>query len=701
MGGGDDVSDVVGRSEGFSIGAKTCQAALAPAATCTVEVAFQPGTAGTRSGRLTLSDGTNASGSARLLGTGLEPATLSLLPATGSSADYGSVVVGANLVRTFSVTNSGQSAAQMLSITLTGAQAAAFTVVAPSAMDCVVGGLVAAGASCTVQVRLSPTAGAQSASLGVEGMPGGQVTLPLRGKGLRPAALASTTPSHDFGGVQNGASQPFAWVITNGGDESTGVLSVTLPVNFGAASDACTGQRLGAAQSCTVGVKMMANSVSLPGTGTPGGMVSLDVMGAPMFRLTIASTGGGVVQTDDGRLMNCGATTCSALYAPSVTVTVLAVNQNGSNLRFIGWSNDSNYADSCSSGGATCSFALYGSTTLVAEFKRTQGNLIFVSSTTVSAGSGLSAFDQRCNALASAAGINNAAGNSFVAWASTASIPLSTRWTATGGLERIDGRPFALSRAELFAGRVINPNNLDDTGARLSALSVIWTGTNDDGSASAANCRAWTSTQVAASGLTGRAEGGPGLWTSLVDQGCADPSFRIACVQNGSNTTLVNPAPPANAKIAYRTGPVARPNSRAAADSVCAANKPPAFSGRTFVALIATAGTTAARRIDQQATYYRFDGARPGRGADLSLGKLESGLWTRVDGVSETGSVSVWTGADSVSALGTSASTCGDWTSPAGTVVLGQANYSDALFFGYGNPVAGCAGAHALYCIEP
>lgn len=81
-------------------------------------------------------------------------------------------------------------------------------------------------------------------------------------------------------------------------------------------------------------------------------------------------------------------------------------------------------------------------------------------------------------------------------------------------------------------------------------------------------------------------------------------------------------------------------------------------------------------------------------------GRLETGVWTFADGSLQISGTNVWAGANDLSALGTNATTCNDWTSATGTVALGNSGYANLYFFGT-SETAGCSGTAALYCVEP
>src|SRR5207245_702397 len=112
-------------------------------------VTFTPAASGARSGAVTITD--NASGSpqtANLTGTGVASA-VSLAPA---SVAFGSQQVGStSAAQAVTLTNTGNAALAITSIAVTGANGGDFA----QTNNC--GTLVAAAASCTINVTFTPT----------------------------------------------------------------------------------------------------------------------------------------------------------------------------------------------------------------------------------------------------------------------------------------------------------------------------------------------------------------------------------------------------------------------------------------------------------------------------------------------------------------------------------------------------------------
>ena len=145
----------------FTITGNTCPATIASGASCSVTVAFAPGTAGTRTASLTFtSNGTGSPQSVALSGTG--QALTRMLDVSPSSLKFGTVNLGSTSSgKTVTVTSSGTGAATLSSISLTGADPGDFTITGNTCPA-----TIASGASCLVTVAFAPgTAGTRTASL--------------------------------------------------------------------------------------------------------------------------------------------------------------------------------------------------------------------------------------------------------------------------------------------------------------------------------------------------------------------------------------------------------------------------------------------------------------------------------------------------------------------------------------------------------
>ena len=137
----------------FAISGNTCNASLPTGASCAIQVLFQPTSVGPQNATLTVSaasGGTVSSATAALTGTGITNTTLVIGPA---GRDFGTVTVDTiGPTQALTVTNVGSSATLgPISTSLMGTQ---FVMAAGGTCN---GAVLAAGATCTVQVTFMPT----------------------------------------------------------------------------------------------------------------------------------------------------------------------------------------------------------------------------------------------------------------------------------------------------------------------------------------------------------------------------------------------------------------------------------------------------------------------------------------------------------------------------------------------------------------
>jgi Abnormal spindle-like microcephaly-assoc'd, ASPM-SPD-2-Hydin len=212
----------------FIIATNTCSGVLAGLATCTVAVAYKPTAAGTVTATLTATDATVGStpATAALNGTAVSAAILAI---TGTQ-DLGSVTVGqGGTPSTFTFTNSGGAASDLVAIGVTDAQ---FTI----GNDLCSGLALAAGTACTVTVIFTPaSAGLKTTVLTARSGATVAAQKQIQGTGVvvRVAALSMSPPTLDFGtiGVSTTAG-PHTFTVTNTGGTATGTLATTLLDNL-------------------------------------------------------------------------------------------------------------------------------------------------------------------------------------------------------------------------------------------------------------------------------------------------------------------------------------------------------------------------------------------------------------------------------------------------------------------------------------
>ncbi len=234
---------------------------------------------------------------------------------------------------------------------------------------------------------------------------------------------------------------------------------------------------------------------------TPTPVCSLE-----MVSVTIAKSvyGTGTVASIYDSGINCGSacTGTVASYAYGSTIYLSATPDSGQT--FLGWSystpNGTTSIATCT-GLGTCSFAITstnitGTTgpTVTANFSRPP-NYMFTTSTVQQAywaGYGLAGADALCNQLAAKSTIPAVAAGTYVAWLSSTSVNLLSRLGSASGWVRPDGMPVLNTVADIINGKVFYPPRLDENGTDLGADQMVFTNTNQDGTA--------TSTTAASNG---------------------------------------------------------------------------------------------------------------------------------------------------------------------------------------------------------
>jgi len=323
----------------FVVGADTCAGqTLAPSASCTVSVQFQPATAGAKLATLTVTGTPGGAAAAPLSGTSLASPQLGILPL---SQDFNSVVIGSSSSISFTISNSGGVPSGVPAAMISGADASQYSIATDNCTAAIPG-----SGMCTLVVKFAPTtAGAKAASLTIGASPGGAAVSTLSGTGIASGALSISPASQDFGGVLQGTSSaaPFTFTVTNTGGAPSGTLTTRiLPLagtEFTVVSDTCLNMVLAAGGTCAVIVRFSPGSAgpktaTLEVSGNPGGTAPASLtgtglapaqlsMGSPSF--TFANTVvGGSSATQTFTVTNTGG-------VPAGTTAALASTLGGSN----------------------------------------------------------------------------------------------------------------------------------------------------------------------------------------------------------------------------------------------------------------------------------------------------------------------------------------------------------------------------------
>ncbi len=621
------ISVALGDLVNYSLSANTCTGTLAPTAMCSFTVRFAPTSAGSLDTTATISATPGGSRQVALLAVGVDA-----LGWSGSST-FAGTLPGATTDNVFILLNSGPVTTGALAITISGANAGDFMRVAPTGADCIDGVMLLAAASCTVRVRFAPqTTGARSAVLQASASPGGMPTRALSGLGQRQATLEGSPTTYTFSTPQgvNTSSTSRAWTVSNSGDVNSGGIFISTSgdtVDFPYTTTCVNGAMIAAHSSCGFDIRFQPTAIGTRSAtfqvsaGAGQGIATLTVQGEGQHNLHINSVGGGVgLVTSVPPGISCPPT-CDFGFPTNTSVVVRARTSNGSNSFFRAWGQGD-----CTGTFHDCTVTMSGSRTATPVIAPITTNLGFVTSSALAANlGGLAAYDAQCNALASAAGINNfdaPGGTAFVAWMSDGVTTAASRLGSARGFVRRDGVPFADDVASLLGqSRVLGVLSLDELG-RDAGNREVMTGISNDGSIDPAwSCAGWNSASIVDGVAVGYSHGGPNAW-SLGDFRSCDIARPIYCLAR-NRTAAVTPPSLGGTRRVWVSSPytpgVTTP------DAHCQGDRP---GGVTMArALIATSTVLASSAVTLATTYVRPDGHVVGTGAQLAAeATLQSGI---------------------------------------------------------------------------
>jgi hypothetical protein len=273
---------------------------VAASGTCTINVTFTPQAAGALASQICVTDNAPASPQCfNVSGTGAAIGNIGFNPASLTFPNQ--AVTTTSAAMNFTATNSGGSPISISSIAVTGTNASNFA----QTNNC--GASLAAGGSCTVSVKFTPSAnGSRTAAITfTDSAPGSPQSVSLQGVGFTPTpAVTLSTSAIAFGNqTVSTQSNPQVVIVMNTGTAaltiSTGTMGGANPGDFGfsttcsaslAVNASCTYSLMfspttGGARAATFSVNTNAasspNNVSLTGTGitTPPGAPAPQVFG--------------------------------------------------------------------------------------------------------------------------------------------------------------------------------------------------------------------------------------------------------------------------------------------------------------------------------------------------------------------------------------------------------------------------------------
>ncbi len=266
--------------------ASTCGASVSAGASCAVLITFAPTATGARSASLVVAH--NAAGSTATVAlNGVGNMTPQPVIAVSNNAlTFSAQAVGSNATQTITVTNAGQAALVLSSLTVSGTHSADYTL----GGTCAAALSLAIGQNCDLTVRFAPsTLGARTANLSIASN-ATPVSIGLTGTATAAAAPAITlTPAtQTFGNATVGAAPvPRTIALTNTGTAVLTLSNITVSGAGFSGNNNC-GNSVAVGASCTLSLAFAPTAVS-PATG----LVTI-TSNAPSSPLTAALSGTGV-----------------------------------------------------------------------------------------------------------------------------------------------------------------------------------------------------------------------------------------------------------------------------------------------------------------------------------------------------------------------------------------------------------------------
>jgi hypothetical protein len=228
-----------------------CGTSIAASATCTIQVTFDPQSAGTKNYSVTVTDSAGTQ-TVTLTGTGVAP-PITLSPATIA---FGSKAVGTATTTPVTVTNTSTAAMAITSIAITPKGTVSYT----ETNNC--GTTIAASATCTIQVTFDPqSAGTKNYSVTVTDSAGTQ-TVTLTGTGVAPPITLNPT-SIAFGSKAVGTVTTTPVTVTNTSTAAIAITSIAITpkgtVSYTETNNC--GTSIAASAACTIEVTFDPQSV--------------------------------------------------------------------------------------------------------------------------------------------------------------------------------------------------------------------------------------------------------------------------------------------------------------------------------------------------------------------------------------------------------------------------------------------------------
>ncbi|HET6177946.1 MAG TPA: choice-of-anchor D domain-containing protein, partial [Candidatus Sulfotelmatobacter sp.] len=272
----------VAGGSGFSMSGITAPLTLTAGQSASFSVSFNPPSAGTVSGTVTVtSNASNPTLTIPLSGTGVAAGALGSNP---TSLSFGSVQVGTKQTLSETVTNTGGTSVTISNVGISGTGFTFSGIATPLTLT--------TGQSATFSVSFTPPAtGSASGNVSITSNASNPtLTIPVSGTGIAQGALGSNPTSLSFGSVQVGTKQTLSETVTNTGGTSVTISNVGISGTGFTFTGIATPVTLTAGQSASFSV-----SFTPPATGSASGNVSI-TSNASNPTLTIPLSGTGIAQ---------------------------------------------------------------------------------------------------------------------------------------------------------------------------------------------------------------------------------------------------------------------------------------------------------------------------------------------------------------------------------------------------------------------
>lgn len=304
----------------------------------------------------------------------------------------------------------------------------------------------------------------------------------------------------------------------------------------------------------------------------------------------------------------------------------------------------------------------------------------------------LGAADALCEELAATAGLPG----EYAAWLSSGSLGATARLRAgriePRGWVGTDGQPIVDTIDDLTAGRLLHPIASDEFGAPVGDVDVV-TGTERYGAA-AATCDAWTYLEADGSYVAGRTSRTFYSWTATGNRSCELPSS-VYCFGTSMNEPLAF-EPVAGPLAFVSAGAISASAGVEGFDSLCQQEAGDAGVPGTFLALVASADSTALERFDADGAPWVNALGVPLFDEGDSLA-TQSGLRTSM-GYGGNGTPReelFWAGSNGVN--NPADNTCRNWTTTAGNTHVG---WSSSTLTWFGSETRSCVTPRRVLCFE-